>query len=268
MLRTQKQIGLVSLLSLLSVSIYAQEFDGFYFGGGLGSSQSRVNVNQSLEINAVLFNTTNIFDIVKNNKETLTDTSFLGDLNLGFGHVFAQRWYLGIEGNAVWQDLETDAAQPLQQPDGSLNIIEKTTVKLSNQFNIALVPGIVFDKNTLLYGKVGVAWGNFDVKNSANYDQTIQAPITLSSSNSFSDSGYENGLLLGLGIEHYLTQNLSMKLEYTHANYGTIHDSAPMTSAINNADPANIPITGTVTDSSKASVSTNSVMLGMSYHFA
>ena len=74
MLRTQKQIGLVSLLSLLSVSIYAQEFDGFYFGGGLGGSQSNMDVNQNLETKPSV-NGTPLFDVVQSNKTNLTDNS-------------------------------------------------------------------------------------------------------------------------------------------------------------------------------------------------
>lgn len=266
MLKSQKKIGFFILLGLFSVSVNAQTFDGFYFGGGIGGSQSAVDVKQNIEVNGILFNTISIFDIAKNNDVNSTDNSFLGGLNLGFGHVFSQRWYLGIEGDVLWQNLATDVVAPTQQPDGSISIIEKTKVDLSNQFSAALVPGIVFNTNTLLYAKVGAAWGNFDVKNSVSYSQVIQPTVTLSSSNRVSDSGYESGLLLGLGMEHYLSQNISIKLEYTHVNYGSIHDNDPITSAINNTDPNNVPITGSISDSAKVSASTNSVMFGLTYH--
>lgn len=265
MLRSQKQIGLVALLSLFSLSIYAEAFDGFYFGGGIGGSQSAFDVNQSLEIKP-FSGGRNIYDIVQNNKEKLTDGSFLGDLNLGFGHVFSQRWYLGIEGDAVFQDLQTDAAPLTQERNSNLSFSQKTTVELTNQFSLAVVPGIVFKKNTLFYGKIGAAWGNFDVKSSTNYSQLVDAPITLSSNNSFSDSSYENGLLLGVGMEQFVTKNLSIKLEYNHINYDTIHDNTPTASPINSNEP--IPITGSMTDSAGVSASTNSVMLGIAYHLA
>ncbi len=265
MLKSQKQIGLAALLSLFSISMYAAAFDGFYFGGGLGGSQSNVDVNQNLETKPSVDGTP-LFDVVQSNKTNLTDNSFLGNLNLGFGHVFSQRWYLGIEGDAVWQNLEVNASPSTQERVGQLSFTQNTKVELNNQFNVALVPGIVLHENTLLYGKIGAAWGNFDIKNSANYSQVIQPGSTLSSSNGFSDSGYENGLLLGLGIEHYLTKNLSIKLEYTHVNYGTLHDNSPVTSGINNPIPDLATVTGFMADSAGVSASTNSVMLGVAYH--
>lgn len=269
MIKVKNNLSCIALLSLLSASAYALPFDGFYAGGAIGGSQSEVNINQSVEVNPAL-DDTSILDVVQKNNGHMTDNAWLGDLNLGFGHAFSQTLYLGIEGDVAFQNLQVSKTSSTlnQNPNSPLALVGKTKVDLTNQFSLVFMPGIVLQQTTLLYGKVGPAWGDFDVKGSASYNHTINPPITLTGGNQFSNDGYQTGLLLALGIEHYVAQNVSIKLEYDHVNYGTLHGSSPIVSNISSNDPVNVPITGPISNVDKISASTNSVMFGVTYHFA
>lgn len=260
-----RKLAIVAL-SLCATSVMATPFDGFYAGAGLGGSESNFDMKQTFNLNPAVGGS-QIFNITGTNNSDATDNSWLGNINIGYGHVFNQKFFLGVEADANFQNLETDVNRSIQESQSVLSIQAKSRTKLHNALSLTLDPGFVFHQNTLFYGKIGPAWGDFSTKSSVAYSQTINPGTTLTANPSASDSGYESGLLLGLGMEHYVSKALSLKLEYTHINYGGIDtgNSAPEPITVNTAG---VPVSGALTETTSLDASTNQVLLGLTYHFA
>lgn len=242
-------------------------FDGFYVGAGIGGSNSSFNFDQTVMLSPI--DTTTgiaIFNITIPHNANLTDSSFAGNIDLGFGHVFNQFIYLGLEAEDTLQNLSATDKMGVGESNSQLSINSNTTSSLNNEFALTLNPGIVIHQTTLLYGKVGAAWGNFETTSMTSYNQEIFSPAMLNSSTNYDQgSNTEVGLRLGIGLEHYLSQHCSLRLEYDHTQYNRIADineAGPVT-----VSPAIIPIGGTIMNSETVDASDNSIMLNFNYHF-
>jgi outer membrane immunogenic protein len=116
-------------------------------------------------------------------------------------------WVFGGEAEGYWSGLK--GTRSGSEGFGSTEGFTEST-KNKYDYSIAARAGIAFDR-TLVYGKAGWVWGQFDVFDSSTFSNPIQTEtgsVTL------------NGLLLGVGIEHALTQNWTVKLEYNYLKYG------------------------------------------------
>jgi outer membrane immunogenic protein len=123
-------------------------------------------------------------------------------------------WVFGAEGEGYWSGMKSTNANS-SSFEGINEGRFAATVKNKSDFTIAARAGIAFDR-TLVYGKAGWAWGKFD------FDQTSSCCGNVDPSfESFNSSGTLNGLLLGVGIEHAITNNWTVKLEYNYLKYGS-----------------------------------------------
>jgi outer membrane immunogenic protein len=122
-------------------------------------------------------------------------------------------WVFGAEGEGYWSGMKTNNASS-SNSEGVLFSRSAETVKNKYDFSIAARAGIAFDR-TLVYGKAGWVWGQFDVL------ETESCCGTGAGFNSTTASGNLNGLLLGVGIEHAITNNWTVKLEYNYLKYGS-----------------------------------------------
>jgi outer membrane immunogenic protein len=117
-------------------------------------------------------------------------------------------WVFGLEGEGYWSGIKANVTRTF--PGGDT---EGASMKNSNDFTFAARAGITFDR-TLIYAKGGWAWGNYKV----NLTETFNNGTFIESNN---QSGYLDGFLVGAGIEHALTRNWTVKLEYDYIGYGT-----------------------------------------------
>lgn len=255
-------LGLSLLLTPLA--IYATPFNGFYAGAGIGGSQAHFDTQQRIEISPQVFGT-QIFDIILSSNPDLTDQSFAGNIDVGFSHLFKQHFYLALEADANTQSLSTSNPMTINEVISPLVIAGKTQVQLTNEFAVTLNPGFVLGENTLFYGKIGPAWGDFDVKGSSSYSQNLGGLVTLSSATHFKQQGYEDGVRLGLGVERYISPQFSLKLEYLHTDYGTIRSDKQTFNSLSATTP--VILSGFLSHSAKIDAADNAVMLGIHYHF-
>jgi outer membrane immunogenic protein len=126
-------------------------------------------------------------------------------------------WVFGAEGEGYWSGMKaTDASS--SNSGGVLFSRDTDTAKNKYDFSIAARAGIAFDR-TLVYGKAGWVWGKFDILSTefVNCCGFNDAPF----SSTTAASGTLDGLLLGVGIEHALTNNWTLKLEYNYLKYGS-----------------------------------------------
>lgn len=153
-------------------------------------------------------------------------------------------WVFGAEGEGYWSGIKATDAR-----SGSLSNLtqqfaigglttDTLTAKNKYDFSIAARAGIAFDR-TLVYGKAGWVWGKFDFLST---ESCCGSTPVLSTS---AASGTLDGLLLGAGIEHALTNNWTVKLEYNFLKYGSKELS--FTSCSNSGGPTTCFADGTGT---------------------
>jgi outer membrane immunogenic protein len=114
----------------------------------------------------------------------------------------------GVEGEGYWSGIKANDSE-----NGPFSSFGREA-KNRYDFSIAGRLGAAFDR-TLIYGKAGWVWGQFDF-----IQTSVCCGPSPSNFESLSKSGGLNGLLLGVGIEHALTRNWTIKLEYNYLNYG------------------------------------------------
>jgi outer membrane immunogenic protein len=117
-------------------------------------------------------------------------------------------WVFGAEGEGYWSGIRAnqgDSSGPFEAFSSSQSN--------RNDFTIAARAGIALDR-TLIYGKGGWAWGSFRTSSS---DLCCSAGAVVSTT---SQSGTLDGFLVGVGIEHALTRNWTIKLEYDYIAFG------------------------------------------------
>ena len=124
-------------------------------------------------------------------------------------------WVFGLEGEGYWSGMKATDAHSDTTSEG----VSRTTFDAKNKydFSIAARAGIAFDR-TLVYGKAGWVWGKFD------FLETDTSPcgigcVPFITTTAGGDT--LNGLLLGAGIEHAITNNWTVKLEYNFLRYGS-----------------------------------------------
>jgi outer membrane immunogenic protein len=147
--------------------------------------------------------------------DTFTDENGTGGLaggQLGCNYQDGN-WVFGVEGEGYWSGIKSTFAS--SNSEGIFSSTFNETTKNKNDFSIAARAGIAFDR-TLVYGKAGWVWGSFDFS-----ERATNVCCTLGAVETRTGSGDLNGLLLGVGIEHALTQNWTVKLEYNFLKYGS-----------------------------------------------
>jgi outer membrane immunogenic protein len=148
----------------------------------------------------------------------VTGSNYTGTGGLAGGQVGCNyqdgNWVFGAEGEGYWSGMKTtDASSSPTNSEGS-GFRDTDTAKNKYDFSIAARAGIAFDR-TLVYGKAGWVWGKFD------FLSTDSCCGTNPGFSSSAASGTLDGLLLGVGIEHAITNNWTIKLEYNYLKYGS-----------------------------------------------
>jgi outer membrane immunogenic protein len=125
-------------------------------------------------------------------------------------------WVFGVEGEGFWSGIRltnSSSGFPNLVNNNTLSSFN-TTLKNNDDFTIAARAGITLDR-TLIYGKGGWAWGSLK-NNNTNFCCGVGATTT---SSNF--GGTLDGFLVGAGIEHALTRNWTVKLEYDYIGFGS-----------------------------------------------
>ena len=142
-------------------------------------------------------------------------------------------WVFGVEGEGCWSGIKATSASSSSLNTEGLGSSNTDTTKNKYDFSIAARAGIAFDR-TLVYGKAGWVWGKFDFFSTATDPCCSLTGGPFVATESASDT--LNGLLLGVGIEHAITNNWTVKLEYNYLRYGSKELS--ITGCDNDSTPA------------------------------
>lgn len=219
-------------------------FTGFYAHLGLGGSLADFDVDQKAynpEPGTVM--------IFVPDQVNLQDVGFTGLLGLGYSHQFSNHFVLGAEVTAGNTDAEVSTRDKVSIAG---NIIDgHIKAKLKNDFAILFKPGYVIRDKTQIYAFVGPRWANFET--------SLHTQLVISNT-SDKTSGYELGITAGLGMQHLITENLSLGLEYYYTSYGSIQSPNTM----------DVIFTGTfidVIDDVDIDASSNTILIDLTYHF-
>lgn len=183
--------------ALLSMLVLAPAYSwgwgcGPYAGIGLGIDTA------DFQETAYIKQTPRNFD-VKNTSQGAAQGA-LGDLFAGYG-IHNSRFYVAGELNLSASTARFHSSNNERVHHNSSG----TTIRINHNWGIGILPGILLPQCTLLYGRLGYVRGRFHVHTSDS---------SLASTHSS-----RAGARIGVGLEKYVCNNLSLRAEYSHINY-------------------------------------------------
>jgi len=247
-----KKLPLFILLSTAQLSIAAPSpYCGFYVKGGIGGTIPQFESTQTI--------TTSIPGIVTYSQPQSHDFStmaFVGSLGGGYTFQVNKFFLISAEFDASFTNASISHSNALTATiDGeTLTVSSDIEATLKNDFALLFKPGMVMLGQTQFYALIGPRWGNFETST----DTSIDFDSTYSGSGSQSESAYEVGLTVGLGVERLIADGFGVGLEYSYTSYGeipSVHNSFATSGS------------GTVSDNLSIESSVNTLMATLFYHF-
>lgn len=204
--------------SLVASYAFANPFSGAYVTGALGGISTDFKIRGSANVSvpgevAVL--------AIPNNSNVYANNLF-GSIGLGYAYGFdCGNFIVGIQGDANFFNTYRTQTASFSEVGGVLFMNSNIKAQLKNSYDIVFRPGWLMDPSTLLYGLIGASFGNFQVSQSANFQENDGA-FSISSSTGSSHSSWRTGFTVGLGIQQYFCHNISAALEYAYTDYGNL----------------------------------------------
>lgn len=260
-----KKISLLCL-TLISINTFAESsfsykctpFTGPYAGLGIGNRYVAIKDKQSSNIHAP-----EIFSITMTGAPQVSINKIIGEINIGYGVTY-QQLYLALEGRGIFSGADKKSINTILTENNSQLILSNNlNIKIKNEYGLLFKLGYLFMPSTILYGLIGSEWMSYSANTNTDYMQNIGADIIASTTNSHSET--RSGLLVGVGIEHLITNTVSIGLEYTYVNYSSLHYpmTTPSTVTLND-----VPFPGSaLSENHHLSSRVNNVVLKLNYYF-
>lgn len=141
-------------------------------------------------------------------------------LALGYDWHFRNKMVLGIEGGASWANLKGNNNSGGATFGGIRGVVQNTSLKAREVFDLSVRIGRVFHQSFLGYGKVGAEWTKWKLSTRTDLLDGNGNAIPAASTHK-----YRTAWLLGLGFEVPVTAHFSMGAEYTYSYYNKISAS-------------------------------------------
>lgn len=252
-------------------------FNGYYGGisGGIMRTESKIT-------NSVLSQFSNSesdfnFLVLEQNNIYTHKTDGTGDIFLGYGHFFGNTnfyWAGEIFFNWAQRKNTLNNQEYFREPetDADSELFTTTnTLRLQNsEFGLDFRPGYLFDTNTMVYGRIGVAFNKVKNTISSNFtffDNNPPGPI-YDNSASISQSKQKAALRLGLGLEQMVTKNVAVTADYIYTYYGKVSTSG-FADTISRSDDGDVGVVNSngLELGSSGRMSTQAGMIGIKYYF-
>jgi len=270
-----KLLGVIAGSLMCSTAFAAKsDFTGYYVGARAGEmiTQTKIENNSS----AMFENTYDSENVLAaNSSNNVSNNSLAGDLFFGYGKfVNNSRFYLGGEGFIQ-----------VAQPEGTLNASsfhaqpgddsDYETLSTSTEtslervgFGVDFRPGYLLDNQTLVYGRLGLAFNRETVnaKNSFVFhdiDDDTTTTNTLNASRTDDTVGYR----LGLGVERKVNSRLSMTVDYIYTNYKRVNVSGTG-DVRTDFDGGSSTVTNGFVNNANGSIATQEMLIGLKYNIA
>lgn len=265
---------LTGLLLLMSASVFADQtypnyFNGLYLGAhaGLGEAIFQQEGSASNQTNFPF--AVHQHGVSKNGDAT--SLLGLGGIQIGYGSHF-NNFYLGAELFADFNDASAETKgkygsnfqfNPPNSPAISANRSYSVNIssRLNNTYGFSLKPGYLLTPDTLLFAEVGVVQGNVKLSTTANLQDTAGSESSSITANE-SDRKTLTGYRLGLGVEKYVTRNLTVLASYAFSDYGSFSVDAKKEGLLFGDTPTTVSSTATT------SLKTHAIQIGLNYRFS
>ncbi len=221
---------------------------GGHFYAGLNGSYEEVssqalywnNRTTNFDINNVL-TADNSVNLSGTMKVTGWDLGLLG----GYGWNFSNRWYIGSELFVNFDSLNGSANQDqtgttVTTPAGAVflgQLASSTITRLQKQwdFGVALLPGFQVSDHALIYGRVGYVGAQFRTRTllaggwfppgNVNGNPNLTAVQNGFLGNFNGRSSWLSGLQLGVGVDTWVYENLSLRTEFNINQYENLNNN-------------------------------------------
>jgi opacity protein-like surface antigen len=237
----------IFLLALTAQSAWAEHpvITGFYLEAALGGTQLEVNLEQ-----AVVGNSPNNFLADFPNVTNLGNGNTTGWLGVGYAYHLKNHLVFGLEATAGFDNPRLSHQDGFINDSGNVSGTFKTKIK--NDFAVLFKAGYLIMGHTQVYGFVGPRWGNFE--------SSLTTSVLSSGTFSAEEAGYELGITTGLGMEHWVSNHLTLGLEYAYTSYGSL-ETLSASALLYVSSPAFL------SDTAEHKASTNSIVAKLAYHF-
>lgn len=226
------------MLCSLSSSIFASDV---YVGvaGGFQSLASDMTTS-----------TTNLVGAVGSSSSQATADGSVGEVYIGIvsqpiPHVMT----LGLEANLTGFTAETDVSY-YDIAGGSFS----ASTQWKYNFGVSIIPGYLLTDTTKLYTRMGINYGEYTSSSDNQLSDSSTFPVQNLPGYKGQFSEHDFSYRLGAGVETMINPKWSVRLEYDYLHYNVVHPD-------DYYDGNNNVISYTFHPSS------NTVMLGVSYHF-
>ena len=260
----------------LGISSYANaasnDYSGFFGGisGGMSNTFGRLNGNSNITFidNATVH--TNTLGVV-GNKIRGSHFKEAGDVKLGYSGLFGNRFFLGGELGVGYLPghLKGKFNSNSSANDGAGSFFNATLQidargKLRSWEYVAdLTPGVLLCDTFLLFVRVGVAVNRIRLDTNTTFQYTDSILTNVNLQMPLSAKKRRAALRLGVGVAHYIADNLILNVNYTYTYYGKI-----TVSGIRNVpDLGNGAVANGFTSSTTAKFNRQAFMIGLNYYF-
>jgi len=178
-------------------------WSGLYIGAAVGYGVATTEVNDTLSLKHKYDKDGDGIKIPILNLDGLSSEGALGTLTLGYDHQISPGILVGIFGDYTFGDLEHETSVL-----GGLGKVESS---LGDNWSIGARIGLIRDK-TLWYAMAGYTESDLDWSLSVLGGE-VSGGETLS------------GYFVGLGVEHQIFNNVSLKLDYRFYDYDALNYS-------------------------------------------
>lgn len=252
--------------------------NGFTIGAGIG--MTAFIANTTYDTSAV-----NTLNIAGNRNSKYGE---LGNLALGYGRHFSDKFYLGAEIglnalNARQISFSNTTQNSTAVTDGTVtttinNSLSTTTQLTQNRLMPILdfKPGLFLGSDTLFFGRVGMSFNTIDLNTTSSYNSYGQVernnnPPSASTFSTFYDSSTRHsvGLRTGLGFEYLVTKNIGISANYIYTGYNRIKLNGTQATneiACDTFEGCSVDGNGKYKTSNNSKVSAQDVMLQLIYH--
>ena len=189
-----------------ALSVGNMNFNGFYFGAGLGLS------GLDGELGAYAEDVYSSKDFVSlSDGLDFFERAFSGTVEIGYDIQHQSGFVFGFAGDLVFNFDSLGASETYDQKSNGYDTELDYFGEIKATGSLTVRAGQAVTDNTLLYVLGGLSLASYEIGGAFGDGSNGQF--------SWSESGITHGFTVGAGVEHVLHDNLSLKLEYRYSDF-------------------------------------------------